>query len=372
MKIASFVLSAVTFFAPSSIPSNYNNNINIMVAQALSTPAPRATVAFVGSANQDLTSYTPTLPVLGETVLGDTFATSTGGKGANQARACGSFAPHYCTAQMICRVGEDVFGQEICKTLKAGGVTYDEETSILKDGTASGVAAIVVDQKSGDNMIIVSPGANFKLTPENVDEELKALKPAVVTTQLEIPMESALQAMKSGRKLGAVTILNPAPAPTEEGALNDFWPFVDIFIPNETELRTICGKVGDDSVDETDMAKSLLEKGVGKAVICTLGARGAMIVARGDKEDDDVKVSMVDAPEDLPARNEPIKDTIGAGDAFCGALSCYLSAGISLEEAAGMACGFASMSIRRQGANYPTFDELPETLKINLGAPVSS
>jgi len=340
-----------------------------MVVNAFSAPTPTRTVAFVGSANQDLTSYTPTIPVLGETVLGDTFATSTGGKGANQARACGSFAGgNYCEARMICRVGNDVFGKEILETLSKSGVTFDEDNTVLTDGTSSGVAAIVVDQNSGDNMIIVSPGANFKLTPENVDQELKSLKPVVVTTQLEIPMKTALQAMKSGQELGSITVLNPAPAPKDEGALDEFYPFVDIFIPNETELRTICGKVGDDSVDETDMAKSLLEKGVKQAVVCTLGARGALIVARGSDNDDDVKVTMVDAPEDLPARNEPIKDTIGAGDAFCGALSCYLAAGLDLEEASGMACGFASMSVRRQGATYPTFAELPDSLKVKKPA----
>lgn len=320
-------------------------------------------VVVVGSANQDLTSYTNALPVLGETVMGDTFETSCGGKGANQAKAAASLG--LAPVTMVCRVGDDVFGAALLQDFDHKNVQYDRGDTILKDGTASGVATIVVDNPSGDNMIIVTPGANYALTPENVDAALKKMSdpPAVVVVQLEVKYEAALQALKTAKELGAVTVFNPAPAPTKEGALDEFFPFVDVFIPNETELRTLCGRVGDNSVNEEQLAKDLLAKGVNKAVICTLGARGAMIVAKGATDKDRAKIDMVCAPTDLPANKDPVVDTIGAGDAFCGALSTYLASGLDMVDAGNLACGFASMSVRRLGANYPDPDELPEILR---------
>jgi len=307
-------------------------------------------VVIVGSANQDLTTYTSTLPILGETVLGESFDTSCGGKGANQAVAAASL--QISPVSFVCRVGDDVFGASLLNNLQRVGVQVDESLAVLPN-QASGVATIVVDSKSGDNMIIVTPGANHELTPQHVQDALQQLQPKVVVVQLEIPSPSALQALQTGKELGATTILNPAPAPDH---LDDaFYKHVDILIPNESELQKLCG--GSNADSEETLAKSLLNKGVGKAVVVTLGARGAMVVEKNE-------VSLVDAPKDLPARSEPVVDTIGAGDAFCGALSTYLSAGLSLVDAAGKACGVASMSVRRRGASYPTANELPESLKI--------
>ena len=352
-KLVKVLYSTALLFCIASLPVCSSFSVN----RAMS----KSHVAVVGSVNYDLNSYTYKLPVLGETVMGDSFQTSCGGKGANQAKAAASLG--LVPVTMVSRVGEDVFGQALLKDFDRKKVKYNSDDIILKDGTSSGVATIVVDNESGDNMIIVSPGANYALTPENVDEALRKMTtpPAVVVVQLEIKYDAALQALKTAKALGATTILNPAPAPTEEDALDDFFPFVDIFIPNETELRTLCGKVGDDSVDEESLAKSLLDKGVNKAVICTLGARGAMIVSKRDSTK--ATIEMVSAPGDLPCNNEPVVDTIGAGDAFCGALSTYLASGLDLVKAGNLACGFASMSVRRQGANYPEPDELPEMLR---------
>jgi ribokinase/non-canonical purine NTP pyrophosphatase (RdgB/HAM1 family) len=323
---------------------------------------PSGRVVVVGSANQDLTTYTSVLPQLGETIMGDTFQTSCGGKGANQ--ACASASLGMAPVSMVCRVGKDVFGEALLGNFRRLGVEYDADTSVLSE-TSSGVAAITVDQESGDNMIIVTPGANHALTPSDVEDALKRLAknsdspPAVVVVQLEIKPESALQALKTGKELGAITILNPAPAP-EGFSLEGFYPFVDILIPNESELQKICGSPAGNP-NEVQMAESLLQKGVGKALVVTLGARGAMTV---EKDGVDVKITMVDAPKDLPARKLPIKDTVGAGDGFCGALATYLAMGLTLSESAGKACGVASMSVRRQGASYPTWDELPDSLKM--------
>lgn len=317
-------------------------------------------VVVVGSANQDLTSYTPTVPVLGETVLGSSFDTSSGGKGANQARAASGLS--ISPVSMICRVGNDVFGESLLRGFRKVGIEVDTDNTVVEN-TSSGVAAIIVDEKSGDNMIIVTPGANYALQPSDVDASLRSLKPKVVLVQLEIPYECALQALKTGRELGAVTILNPAPAP-EDKKLDDFFPHVDILIPNETELRTLCGEAENSELDEQIMAKRLLSMGVQKSVICTLGARGAMIVQKSVSNDDQYQVDFVDAPLDLPARKEKVLDTIGAGDGFCGSLSVYLSVDLDLKDAVSKSCGFASMSVRRRGASYPTAAELPESLRV--------
>ena len=341
---------------------------------ALTTPTKimkNKRVVVVGSANQDLTSYTPQLPTLGETVMGQHFETSCGGKGANQ--ACAAAALGLCPVSMICRVGDDVFGKALLANFQEKGVEVNQNETVLtrgKDGKpiSSGVASIVVDTVSGDNMIIVTPGANHALSPQDVETSLKALPdpPAAVVVQLEILPEAAFAALKTGRELGAVTILNTAPAP-ESFSIEKFYAFTDIVVPNETELRKICGLAedagkGDSEFEEKLAKKLLLEKGVGDAVVVTLGARGAMVVAKNDN--DGTRTTFVNAPPDLPCRDDPIEDTVGAGDGFCGALSTYLSAGIGLERAATLACGFASMSIRRRGASYPTAEELPECLQI--------
>lgn len=323
-------------------------------------------VVVVGSANQDLTCYTSTLPTLGETVMGSSFETSCGGKGANQAVAAASLG--ISPISMVCRVGQDSFGADLLANFRKVGVQFDPETTMTQEAH-SGVAPIVVDTNSGDNMIIVVPGANHVLTPQNVRNAILSCNPppAVVVTQLEISPDAALEAMRVGKEVGATTILNPAPAP-EGWTLDEFYPYVDILIPNETELLRLCQDVGG---SEQDMARFLLEQGVGKAVVVTLGARGAMIVRKDDENDN---VTLVNAPDDLPCRDDPVQDTIGAGDAFCGATATYLSAGLDLVDATTKACGVASMSVRKKGAqsSYPTANELPDCLRIDVATSTTS
>ncbi|KAG7351103.1 ribokinase [Nitzschia inconspicua] len=319
-------------------------------------------ILVVGSANQDLTSNSDVLPTLGETVMGKDFATACGGKGANQAVAAGMLG--LAPVEMVCRVGDDLFGQNLLANFRKVGVQFDGDKTVLKN-TPSGVASIVVDGNSGDNMIIVSPGANYKLTAEDVREAVTKAEPAQVIVQLEILPEVALEALKAGKDVGATTLLNTAPAPegwTLEDPGMEFYPYIDVLILNESELAKVSG--GKESENEEGMARSLLDKGVGKAVIVTLGARGALIV---EKDDNSIKVSQSQEPDDLPAKKEPVKNTVGAGDSFCGALASYWSTGLTLAEAAKYACGVASMTVRKDGAqtSYPTYDELPDCLKLD-------
>lgn len=157
------------------------------------------------------------------------------------------------------------------------GIQFDESATVLKN-TPSGVASIVVDSNSGDNMIIVSPGANYKLTKEDVSTAISKAVPKQVLVQLEILPEVALEALKAGKKAKALTVLNTAPAP-ENWSLEDpgmeFYPHIDILILNESELQKVCSGM---SGDEESLSRQLLQKGVGTAVIVTLGARGVSFV----------------------------------------------------------------------------------------------
>ena len=321
-------------------------------------------ILVVGSANQDLTSTSDVLPTLGETIMGKDFAIACGGKGANQAVAAASLG--MAPVAMVTRVGDDLFGRNLLDNFRRVGVNYFGEAETVLNATPSGVASIVVDAKSGDNQIIVTPGANYKLTQEDVRQKIMDIKPSQVLVQLEILPRVAFEALKAGKDVGAMTILNTAPAPIgwslEEPEMQ-FYKYVDILILNETELEKVAYN-GKESGDEETLAKSLITKGVGNAVIVTLGARGAMIVEKNDQGG--IETVIVDAPEDLPARKLPVKNTVGAGDSFCGALAAYRSTGLSLADAARYACGVASMTVRKDGAqtSYPLYDELPDCLKL--------
>jgi len=328
-------------------------------------------VVIVGSINQDLKTYAPSLPAPGETILGSEFTTTAGGKGGNQAAAAASIGivSEDAGVHMIGRVGEDAYGDALLTSLKSFGVNIDEKESKLA-GEHTGIASIIVDSTSGQNTIVVAPGANFALTKEDVKSSLSDLlggsdRKDVVVLQLEIQPESALQSLQTASELGAITILNPAPAP-EGWKLDDKWfASIDVLIPNETELATLCGVTHSEDVKgegEVAMAKSLLEKGVRQAVIVTLGSRGAMIVTKDD-------TIMISEPPENPAKLLPVEDAVGAGDAFCGSLAAYLSRGVELEKAASMACGVASTSVRKKGAqeSYPSADEMPDCLKVGYG-----
>ncbi|KAL7549713.1 hypothetical protein ACHAWF_012979 [Thalassiosira exigua] len=352
-----------------------------------------AKVIVVGSINQDLTTYAPSLPDPGQTILGSDFITTPGGKGANQAAAASAIGVVPKTSpsrgggvHMIGRVGDDVMGGTLISGLQSKAVNIKENEARV-GGAHTGIASIVVDSNTGQNTIVVAPGANLALSEEHVESSLRNLLDGgvdgegssrqrdVVLVQLEIMPESALRSLVCASELGALTILNPAPAP-KGWELNKHWySNIDILVPNETELASLCGLSNSDDVTgegEEAMARSLLERGVRHAVIVTLGARGAMIVRRRSKNVEtsnapDVQTIMISEPADLPCKSQPVVDAVGAGDAFCGALAAYLSRSVELERAASMTCGVASMSVRRRGAqeSYPSAEDLPDCLKLD-------
>jgi ribokinase/non-canonical purine NTP pyrophosphatase (RdgB/HAM1 family) len=335
-------------------------------------------IIVVGSANVDLNAYTPTLPTKGETILGTEFKTSLGGKGSNQAIAAARIS-NTSQIHMIYKVGDDAYGQQLMQSFDQAGVRYSSN-DVVQDGNHTGIAAITVDS-AGENTIVVVPGSNHDLTSDDVKNQLdKILKSgdgsgsgsgsdSIIMTQLEIQHDVALTAMKIGRSAGALTILNPAPAPESLDA--EFFDCVDIIIPNETELRKLVSNSEGKSNEE--LATELFAKGIRKAVIITLGEKGAMVVEKGSSND--VKVSLVSAPEELQNGDHAVVDTVGAGDSFCGSLAVYLQSGLGSIDAAVKACGVAGFSVRKMGAqnSYPTCHELPDCLRIRSDhAPLKS
>ncbi|CAL9564604.1 ribokinase [Streptomyces sp. enrichment culture] len=289
----------------------------------------------VGSANADLVIGVERRPAAGETVLGGDLAVHPGGKGANQAVAA---ARLQARTALLARVGDDGHGRLLLDSLRAAGV---DTVGVLVGGAPTGVALITVDP-SGDNSIVVSPGANGRLRPEDVRTATSLFHASrVVSAQLEIPLETVVEVVRNLAP-GSRFVLNPSPPrelPTEVLAA------CDPLIVNEHEARVILGDalVGD---DPADWARLLLAKGP-RSVVVTLGARGALVCdGSGTALVPSVKVDAV--------------DTTGAGDAFTAALAWRLGAGAGLAEAAAYAARVGAAAVTRRGAqeSYPTAAEV--------------
>ncbi|MGW1600757.1 ribokinase, partial [Streptomyces eurythermus] len=245
----------------------------------------------VGSANADLVIGVERRPAAGETVLGGDLAVHPGGKGANQAVAA---ARLQARTALLARVGDDGHGRLLLDSLRAAGV---DTVGVLVGGAPTGVALITVDP-SGDNSIVVSPGANGRLRPEDVRTATSLFHASkVVSAQLEIPLETVVEVVRNLAS-GSRFVLNPSP-PRELPA--EVLAACDPLIVNEHEARVILGdaRVGD---DPADWARLLLAKGP-RSVVVTLGARGALVCdGSGTALVPSVKVDAV--------------DTTGAGDEF--------------------------------------------------------
>jgi len=288
----------------------------------------RAQVVVVGSLNMDLVARAPRLPVPGETLGGTAFTTVPGGKGANQAVAAARLGA--ATAMIGC-VGDDAFGAALTAGLEADGI--DTAGVRVAAGTASGVALIVVDDQ-GRNGIVVVPGANGLLTPDDLERQRGALTASrLVVLQLETPLATVLHAARTARALGRSVVLNPAPAqplPPELLALADF------LVPNEVEAAALSGlPVG--SVAEAMVAAERLRGGRDGCVLVTLGERGVVAATPG-------------GTRHYPARPVVAVDTTAAGDTFIGGLCAALVAGRALADAIADAQEAAAISVTRPGA----------------------
>ncbi|MEU8541482.1 ribokinase [Streptomyces sp. NPDC048717] len=292
----------------------------------------------VGSANADLVIGVERRPAAGETVLGSDLVVHPGGKGANQAVAAARLGAR---TALLARVGDDAHGRMLLDTQAKAGV---DSTGVLVGGAPTGVALITVDP-SGDNSIVVSPGANGRLTPEDVRGAAGLLRASrVVSTQLEIPLETVAEIVRNLPD-GTRFVLNPSP-PVPLSA--EILAACDPLIVNEHEARVLTGGELDGSPE--DWAKALLALGP-RSVVVTLGERGALVATGGE---DGVKTARV------PSVKVDAVDTTGAGDAFTAALGWKLGTGSSLAEAAAYAARVGAAAVTRPGAqeSYPTAEEV--------------
>ncbi|MFD4608233.1 ribokinase [Streptomyces sp. NPDC058440] len=289
----------------------------------------------VGSANADLVIGVERRPAAGETVLGSDLSVHPGGKGANQAAAAARLGAR---TALLARVGDDAHGRLLLDAQREAGV---DPAGVLVGEAPTGVALITVDP-SGDNSIVVSPGANGRLTPEDVRAAGALLRASrVVSAQLEIPLETVVEAVRNLAP-GSRFVLNPSPP---RPLPRELLKACDPLIVNEHEAKVILG--GPEAGDTPESwARGLLALGP-RSVVITLGGEGALVAsAEGSARVPSVKVDAV--------------NTTGAGDAFTAALAWRLGAGASLEEAAAYAARVGAVAVTRRGAqeSYPTAAEV--------------
>lgn len=296
-------------------------------------------IFIVGSLNMDLVISAPFLPEQGMTITGSGFMTNAGGKGGNQAAACAKLGGN---AHMVGCVGE-AFGEELLSALHSSGA--DTRFVERRNDVSSGIAVILVID--GDNRIILDKGANGKVSFGTVDRSLsEAERGDFLVLQLEIGMDIVEYALRKGKELGMVTLLNPAPAAAlPEGML----ALCDYFIPNQTEAQFYTGIYPDGEESLLACAEALKGKGV-ENVIITLGSRGSAYV--GKEGFFTVKA--------FPAK---AVDTTAAGDTFVGGLAVRLAEGASVKDAMTFASKASSLTVTRRGAqqSIPTREEVEAT-----------
>jgi len=304
-------------------------------------------VTVVGSLNEDVLVAVDRLPGRGETVIGTSVVLAPGGKGANQAAAAGRLGPG---VHMVGRVGADPAGDRQLTALADAGV--DVERVQRTPGAPTGSATIPVERGSGENLIVVVPGANGQLRPDDVDVE-SVPRARVVLLQLEVPMETVVAAATAARGTVVLTPAPPQPLPAE------LLGQVDVLVPNEHELAALAGTAARErSVTElVELARAVASC----SVVVTLGARGALIVPA------DGGPPLLQAPPPVTA-----VDTTGAGDCFCGALGQALAGGAALGEAVRYAVTAAALSTTGPGARgaLPADDDVRELLQ--TAPPISS
>jgi ribokinase len=285
-------------------------------------------ICVIGSLNMDLVVNTPRFPAPGETIIGDSFATFPGGKGANQAVAAARLG---AAVRMAGKLGDDLYGDRYERVLSEEGVRADDVQRAK--GSSSGVAAIQVDA-SGENSIVWVAGANGLVDREYVDQVWDRVADAdIFLLQLELPLETVEYALSRLKADGKVTILDPAPA---QELPDSFYRHVDFLTPNEAETAALTGIVPDTEDRVREAARQLVGKGT-NTVVFKVGGRGAY-VARDD------------AFEHVGGFQVEVKDTTAAGDAFNAGLAVALARGLDLTEAVRYANATGALATTATGA----------------------
>ncbi|KUJ20804.1 ribokinase [Mollisia scopiformis] len=315
-------------------------------------PLPLPVIAVIGSLNADLTTYTSRIPSGGETLHANSFKVGSGGKGGNQTCACAKLSRTSKDIQngsaiikIFGAVGNDAHGSMILHDLQASGV--DTSGVSMKDGVETGVAVILVEEESGENRILLSAGANYSLQPSQFSL-LPLPLPSLIILQLEIPVPTTLEILRTARTQNMEVLLNPAPAiPLPEEA------YVGLahLVVNETEAVILSGCSPGDIEDEKklpDVARIFHGRGV-KNVIITLGGRGVFF-SSGEGNNGLLK-----------ARKVEVVDTTAAGDTFVGAYALEVVKGeFDIKSAVERANMAAAKTIGKRGAqsSIPWADEL--------------
>ena len=308
-------------------------------------PLSQPSITVVGSYATGLTMKVERLPSSGETLLGTGYRMDYGGKGSNQAVGCARLGAR---VSFVAKLGNDNLGQMALQLYREEGV---DATHVLQTAdVATGVGFILVEETSGRNCIVLDPGANERLSAADVSKcEAAFSSPAVVLTQLEIPVDAAEAALKQGRTCRAITILNPAPVrPLPSRVLQ----LVDVLTPNEVEAKVLTGRGPDDKAPPEEIARELISAGV-KNVIITLGENGALLVTES-------------ATERFPALAVRAVDTTGAGDAFNAGLATALAWGATLAEAVEVAIVTGGLAVTKEGV-IPSLPDCNEVVNSYQG-----
>ena len=327
-------------------------------------------ITIIGSLNTDLVTVTPRVPSGGETLTASSFSTGPGGKGANQAVAAVRLSrpnPHNSTSnpdsssssdvtvKMVGAVGADEFGPPLVAGMKADGI--DTSSIQIVESQTTGVAVILVEESTGENRILLNPGANHSLQPSSflTPESLGSPLPDLIILQLEIPLETVLQILKTAKQAGVDVLLNPAPAVKLP---DEVFTGLAHLIVNESEAAILTGRqvseVEAEDFDWSSVTSQFLAKGV-RNVVVTLGAKGAFFASEGGEKGLLVKGEKV----------ERVVDTTAAGDTFVGAYAVGVVRksegvrGIGVEDVK-LACRAAGRTVEKKGAQsaIPWADEV--------------
>ena len=299
------------------------------------------TISVFGVFVADLCFIANAIPEKGQTVLGSNHIIGPGGKGSNQAIAAAKLKG---SVKFISKIGKDKNGEMALALYNELGM--DTACVIQDEKHLTGVAGIMINEKTGDNAINIIPGAAGKLIKDDIDRNLKFIEVSeIFLTQLETPYEVTSYALKKASENGLITILNPAPACKIN---DDDFKLIDFFTPNETEAEFYLNKKIETEKDIKSASEEFLKKGI-KNVIITLGEKGCYFANK--KENFFINAFKL---------KKPVLDTTGAGDAFNGAFAVALSKDLNIKEALTFANKVAGISTTKQGAaaSMPSLEDL--------------